>query len=115
MFGFITKKYKDRIKQLENQIEFMAYEWTQEKQLYGKKTKERFIKQKVDWVVGGIELNPGKEIHRPMYGLTQSEAEEIRDATECHLNKLGFKVQVEFHWKKTESCFVIDVKIMDPR
>lgn len=109
----LLRKYKNRIKQLEDQIEFMSFEWAQEKQLYGKKTKKRFIKQKVDWVVGGIELSLGKEIHRPIYGLTQEEAEEICDATECYLNKLGFKTQVKFHWEKTESCFVIDVKIIE--
>lgn len=83
------------------------------KTIIREENKKRFIKQKVDWVVGGIELSLGKEIHRPIYGLTQEEAEKVCDATECYLNKLGFKTQVEFHWEKTESCFVIDVKIME--
>lgn len=42
LFNFITKKYKDRIKKLEDQINLMTWEWSQEKQLYGKKTKKDF-------------------------------------------------------------------------
>ena len=42
LLSFITKKYKDKIKKLEDQIKLMKWEWEQERQLYGKKTKERF-------------------------------------------------------------------------
>lgn len=113
LFSFITKKYKDRIKKLEDQIGLMTWEWSQEKQLYGNKTKKRFLKQKVDWVIGGIDLKPCVEIHRPMYGLTPVEAKEICNALECHLKKLGFIARIRFHWRENESYFVIDVEIID--
>lgn len=113
MFNFITKKYKDRIKKLEDQINLMTWEWSQEKQLYGKKTKKRFLKQKVDFVIGGIDLKPCVEIHRPMYGLTPTEAKEICNAIECHLKKLGLIARIRFHWRENESYFVIDVEIIE--
>ena len=113
LFNFITKKYIDRIKKLEKQIELMEWEWDQEKQLYGKKTKKRFLKQKVDWVIGGFDLKPCVEIHRPMYGLTPAEAKEICNAIKCHLSKLGFIARIRFHWNENESCFVLDVEIID--
>lgn len=113
LFNFITKKYKDRIKKLEDQINLMTCEWSQEKQLYGKKTKKRFLKQKVDWVIGEIDLKPCVEIHRPMYGLTQAEAKEIYNAIKCHLSKLGFIARIRFHWKENESYFVFDVEVID--
>lgn len=111
LLNFITKKYESRIKKLEDQIEHMTWEWSQEKQLYGKKTKKKFLKQKIEWVIGKIDLNSCKEIHRPIYGLTQTEAKEICEAAECYLDKLGFKAQVTSHRRENQSCFVIDVKI----
>ena len=111
LLSFITKKYKDKIKKLEDQIKFMKWEWEQERQLYGKKTKERFLKQKVDWILGGVDLKTHREIHRPIYGLTKTETKEICEVTKYHLNKTGFKAQVLFHWSEDKSCYVIDVKI----
>lgn len=112
MYNFITKKYKDRIKKLEDQIDLMEWEWAQEKQLYGKKTKERFLKQKINWIIGEIDLKTHREIHRPIYGLTKTESIEICEATKYHLIKTGFKAQVIFHWSESKSCYIIDVKII---
>ena len=77
-----------------------------------KKTKERFLKQKVDWIIGGIDLKTHREIHRPIYGLTKTETKEICEVTKYHLNKTGFKAQVLFHWSEDKSCYIIDVKII---
>lgn len=42
LLSFITKKYKDKIKKLEDQIKLMKWEWEQERQLYEKKQKKDF-------------------------------------------------------------------------
>ena len=42
LLSFITKKYKDKIKKLEDQIKLMKWEGEQERQLYGKKQKKDF-------------------------------------------------------------------------
>lgn len=44
LLSFITKKYKDKIKKLEDQIKLMKWEWEQERQLYGKKNKRKIFK-----------------------------------------------------------------------
>lgn len=109
MFNFITKKYKDQIKGLERQIQCMTWEWAKEKQLYSKKTKRRFLKQKVHMVIGEIDLNRHTEIHRPLCGLTEDEAKQICAATKSYLNDLGFEAQVSHHWRDSDSVFLIDV------
>lgn len=45
MFKFITKKYEDRIKSLERQIEYMTWEWNKEKTHYSE------IKEDLIWAI----------------------------------------------------------------
>ena len=113
MFEFITKKYEDEIKKLKWQIENMTYEWNKEKELYGKKTKKRFYKQKVDWTIGGIDMRKSREVHRPMYGLTEEDAQIIAQMVKENLAEQDIHSETGFHWRESERCYVIDVKTMN--
>lgn len=112
MFKFITKKYEDKIEKLENQIKHMTYEWNKEKELYGKKTRKRFYEQKVDWVIGGLDVKQYKEIHRPMYGLTENDAFVISGMVEDELKKQGIICVSPYHWDEIKECYVVDVKYL---
>lgn len=113
MFKFFTKKYKDRINQLERQIDHMFHEWGSEKELYTPITIKRRYEQKVEWVIGGLDLNTHQEIHRPMYGLNSSEANIIAKMVHDRITEQGFRYNTTgYHYRESERCFVIDVKIL---
>lgn len=113
MFKFITKKYEDRSKYLEHQIEHMTWEWNKEKELYDDDMRKKAYEQKVDLVIGGMDMREHKEVHRPMYGLTNLDAHKIADMVKHNLEEQGILSQTSFHWREREKCFVIDVQVME--
>lgn len=113
MFKFITKKYEDKIKKLEWQIEDMTWEWNEEKKLYDNITMQKYYEQKVDWTIGGMDMRKHKEVHRPMYGLSENDARTVARLVKESLLLQGIQNETSFHWRKSESCYVIDVKTLD--
>lgn len=109
---FITKKYEDKIDKLEFQIKNMSWEWKKEKQIYDNVTKQRFYEQKVDWTIGRIDMISAREVHRPMYGLTEDDARVIAQLVKENLILQGIQSETSFHWRERESCYVIDVKVI---
>ena len=112
MFKFITKKYEEKIKKLEYQVKNMTWEWNKEKELYSDDIQKKVYEQKVDFVIGGIDMRNHKEVHRPMYGLTNIDAYRIADMVKHNLEEQGILSQTSFHWREREKCFVIDVLIL---
>lgn len=113
MFKFFIKKYIEKIDQLERQIKHMTYEWKEEKKLYDSAMQKCVYKQKVDWVIGGMRLDIGREIHRPMYGLSEWDAFNIADEVKLTLKEHhGLFSKTGYHWRESEQCFVIDVEIL---
>jgi len=112
MFKFITKRYEEKIYLLENRIEIMNYEWSKERELYTKKTKKRYYEQKVDFVIGGLDMTQHTDIHRPMYGLTDNDAFIIAGMVKDELFKQGFISATSFHWRDKDECYVIDVEVL---
>lgn len=102
MFKFITKKYEDKIKSLERQIGHMAWEWNKEKELYDDDMRKKVYEQKVDFVIGGMNMREHKEVHRPMYGLTNIDAYRIADMVKHNLEEQGILSQTSFHWRERE-------------
>lgn len=113
MFKFITKKYKEKIKNLEFQIKNMTYEWNKEKELYDDDMQNKVYEQKVDFVIGGLNIRELKEVHRPMYGLTKLDAYRIADMVKHRLEEDGILSMVSYHWRDRERCFVIDVQVIE--
>lgn len=113
MLKFITKKYNERIKVLEFQIKNMTYEWNKEKELYDVDMQKKVYEQKVDFVIGRMDMREHKEVHRPMYGLTNVDAYKIADMVKHNLEEQGILSQTSFHWREREKCFVIDVQVME--
>ena len=112
MFSFVVNKYKKQIENLEHQIENMTWEWTKEKELYDDEMQKIVYKQKVDFVIGDLDVVNLKEIHRPIYGLTKEDAHKIADMVKRSLEEQGIFSSTSFHWRTTENCFVIDVHVM---
>lgn len=112
MIKFITKKYKDKIENLEYQIKNMTWEWDKEKELYDDKMTKKFYDQKVDFVIGGLDIKELKEVHRPIYGLTKIDAFRIADIVKHRLEEQGILSLTSYHWRDREKCFVIDVQIL---
>lgn len=112
MFKFLVKKYEEKIHILEDRIANMNYEWNKEKEIYTKKTKKRYYEQKVDFVIGGLDMTQHTEIHRPICGLTDKDAFIVSGMVKDELFKQGFVSATSFHWRDKEECYVIDVKIM---
>ena len=112
MFKFITKKYTERIENLEYQIKNMTYEWNKEKELYDDKMQKKVYGQKVDFVIGGLDIKELKEVHRPMYGLTKIDAFRIADMVKHQLEEQGILSSTSWHWREREKCFVIDVQVL---
>lgn len=112
MLDFLFKKYKEQILDLETRIENMEYEWDKEKEIYTKKTKERYYKQKVDFVIGGLDMTQHNKINKPIYGLTEKDAFIISGMVKDELLNQGFISATSFHWMGKDRCFVIDVKIL---
>ena len=120
MFKCITKKYEDKIEELEwkieileRQIENMELEWNEEKKLYDNITKQRFYEQKVGWTIGGIDMREAKEVNRPLYGLTEDDARTIAQLVKEKLLLQGIQSKTSFHWRESESCYVIDVEVVE--
>lgn len=113
MFKFITQKYEKKIAILTAQIENMLYEWRKEKELYNDKMNKKVLEQKVDFVIGGIDMKMHKEIHRPLYGLTSIEAYEVAYMVKKQLKEQNILSSTSFHWRERTKCFVIDVKVID--
>ena len=112
MLKFITKKYKDEIKDLEYQIKNMTWEWDREKEIYDDKMIKKFYDQKVDFVIGGLDVKELKEVHRPIYGLTNIDAFRIADIVKHQLEEQGILSSTSYHWREREKCFVIDVTVL---
>lgn len=110
MFEFIFKKYKEQIRDLENRIDNMNYEWNKEKEIYTKKTKKRYYEQKVDFVIGGLDMTQYREIYRPMYGLSEEDAYIIAGMVKDKLLVQGIFSNISFHWNDKDEYYVIDVK-----
>jgi hypothetical protein len=111
IFKFITKKYENRIEELEWQIEAMMFEWKEEKQLYDNITRQKFYDQKVYFVIGGLDLHKHKKIHRPLYGLTKDEARTIAKLVKEKVQLQGFLCLTDSHWDESKDCYVIDVQV----
>jgi len=107
-----AKKYKKKIKDLEDQIRYMSFEWNDEKKLYTKKVRNLWFNQKVDYVIGNIDLSHHKEIHRPMYGLTDLDATEISRLKILVVEQQGYTCKCTYHWRESERCYVIDLTII---
>lgn len=112
MFKFITKKYEEKIKKMEYQIKNMTWEWNKEKELYDDDMQKKVYEQKVDFVIGGMDMRKHKEVHRPICGLTNIDAYRIADMVKHNLDEQGIMSQTSFHWRKREECFVIDVQVL---
>lgn len=113
MFGFINRKYKDKIKNLENQISNMTWEWNKEKELYDNEMIARVYEQKVDWTIGGLDMKKLKEVHRPIQGLDKIAAFNIADMVKHRLEKQGINSETSYHWRESDRCYVIDVKVVE--
>jgi hypothetical protein len=113
MFGFITNKYKREIQNLKWKIENMSYEWTEEKELYDDEMIARVYEQKVDWTIGGLDMRKLKEIHRPIYQLDKIDAYKIADMVKHRLEEQGILSETSYHWRESDGCYVIDVKVID--
>lgn len=112
MFKFLTKKYEEKIRILENRIENMNYEWSKEKEIYTKKTKKRYYEQKVEFVIGGLDMTKHTEINRPLYGSTDKDALIISRMVDEKLSTQGFNSTTSFHWDGSDKCYVIDVRVL---
>lgn len=112
MFEFLTKKYKRRINDLESQIDNILYEWNDERKLYDDQMQQKRLEQKVDYVIGGIDMTKHKEIHRPIYGLSREEAFKVAGMVKHELEKQNILVSTSFHWRARECCYVIDVQVI---
>lgn len=113
MFGFITRKYKDKIKNLENQIFNMDWEWSKEKELYDDEMIARVYNQKVDWTIGGLDMRKLKEVHRPICGIDKFDAFKISDMVKHRLEEQGINSEASYHWRTSDACYVIDVKVIE--
>jgi hypothetical protein len=111
MFNFITRKYKSEIKNLKHQIDNMSWEWAQEKELYDDGMIARVYEQKVDWTIGGLNMRKHKEVHRPIYGLDKVDASRIADLVKHRLEEQGIYSETSYHWRESDECYVIDVKV----
>ena len=111
MFGFITRKYKDEIKNLKNQISNMNWEWNKEKELYDDAMITRVYEQKVDWTIRGLDIRKIKEIHRPICGLDKTDALMIANMVKHRLKEQGINSETSYHWRESDKCYVIDVKV----
>lgn len=112
MFKFITRKYERRIRELNQQIDNILYEWNDERKLYDDKIQQKRLEQKVDYVVGGMDMTVHKEIHRPIYGLSREEAFKVADMVKNELKKQNIMASTSFHWRARECCYVIDVQVI---
>ena len=113
MFGFLTKKYKNKIARLERQIENMEYEWDLEHSIYDADTREKFYQHKIDLVIGGIDLTTLRAVHRPLYGLSFIEALGICNRIEKLLKKENIICETSYRRKK-DGCYIINIKVVDP-
>lgn len=113
MFGFITKKYKKEIQNLKWKIENMAWEWAKEKKLYDDEMIVRFYEQKVDWIIGGLDMRELKEVHRPIEQLCEIDASIIADMARHRLEEQGINSETSYHWRESDRCYVIDVKVIE--
>jgi hypothetical protein len=113
MFGFITKKYKRKIQELEYLIGDMTWEWNKEKELYDDEMIARVYEQKVDWTIGGLDMRKLKEVHRPIQQLDKIDAHRIADMVKHRLEEQGIICETSYHWRESDRCYVIDVKVID--
>lgn len=113
MFGFITNKYKKEIQNLKWKIENMAYEWACEKELYDDEMIVKFYEQKVDWTIGGLDMRKIKEVHRPLEQLSEFDADVIAEMVKNRLNGQGINSETSYHYRESNGCYVIDVKVID--
>lgn len=113
MFGFITRKYKDEIKKLKREIEEMSWEWKKEKTLYDDEMIAKVYEQKVDWTIGGLDMRKLKEVHRPIQQLDKIDAYRIADMVKHRLDEQGIISETSYHWRESDRCYVIDVKVID--
>lgn len=93
-----------------NNIEHMQYEWEKERELYTPEMWERFYKQKVDMVIGGINLKENKTIHRPLTNITLEQAQEIARRTRLHAECRGVLVETGAYYDESEECHRIYVE-----
>ena len=71
MFG--EKKIKElekENKKLKEMIDYMQFEWNEERDLYTQEMWEKFYARKVDCVFGGIDITRHNPIKRPIINLT---------------------------------------------
>ena len=112
MCKFITRKYEEKINNLESQIKNMTWEWNKEKELYDDEMRKKFYEQKVDFVIERIDIKQHKEIHRPIYGLTKLDDIRIAHMVKHYLEEQDILSYTSYHWREKEKCFVIDVQVI---
>lgn len=105
----IIKKYKDEINRLKERIEHMNWEWSKEKECYTKETKRKIYEQKVDMVIGGLDVIYLKDIHRPLYGLTSTDARKISEMIRKKLSSDMFDCTSYPTWNAEKDCYIIHV------
>ena len=93
-----------------NNIEHMQYEWEKERELYTPEMWERFYEQKVDMVIGGINLKEHKTIHRPLMNITLEQAEEVARRVRLHAECKGYIVETMAYYDESEECHRVYVE-----
>lgn len=86
-------KLKDKIHSLEEHISHSEYEWSKERELYSPKMWEKFYKQKIGFVIDGINIEELKEIHRPLVHINDKQADIIAEKVAKALLEEGYIVE----------------------
>lgn len=93
-----------------NNIEHMQYEWEKERELYTPEMWERFYEQKVDMVIGGINLKEHQTIHRPLMNITLEQAQEIARRVRVQAECKGYIVETMAYYDESEECHRVYVE-----
>lgn len=94
---------------MENNINHMEYEWSKERELYTPEMWDKFYEQKVDMVIGGIDIAQLKSIHRPLMNIDAVQAREIADRVRNELFMKGYICEVDYSMGEHEDFYRINV------
>ena len=105
----LGKKKQD--KNIDN-TEHFIYEWEKERELYTPEMWEKFYNQKVDMVIGDIDLNQHREINRPLMCINMEQANEISNRVKARALQDGFVCESYAYYDKSIECHRIHVKVL---
>ena len=92
--------------------EHFIYEWGKERELYTDEMWERFYKQKVDMVIGGVDLREHKEILRPLMNISEKQANEIAKRVKAEALSNGYMCDTYVKYDESLECFRVCVKFV---